>query len=82
MAKKIYLIIVDDTIGDARYAVFDDIEEARKGLVSAIKGYTKNGFYDIKGRTLEECIEELDWGDGENYVTHQELELNNLNPLK
>ena len=82
MAKKIYLIIVDDSIGDAQYAVFDDIEGARKGFVSAIKGYTRNEFHDIDGRTLEECIKDLDWGYGENYVTHQELELNNLEPLK
>ena len=59
-----YLILVDDSEFFAK-----EMEDYWP------KAEWNNGSYDIDGKTAEECIEELKFCDGDNYLYGLELEV-------
>lgn len=77
---KVWLIVMDDHRCDPAYMVVSTKEKAQEAVKEIIEAnYERgDGWYDCDGRTKEECIEQLNYGNDEDYVRGIEIELNEL----
>lgn len=78
---KIWLVVVDDHHCDPAYMVMPTKEKAREAVREVIEAnYTVKGeeWYDCYDRTKEECVEQLDYSNGEDYIHGVEIEVGEL----
>ena len=79
--KTVWLIVVDDHHGDPAYMVMPTKEEAQNAVREVIEANYKgedNDWYDCDDRTEEECIEQLGYCNGTDYVRGIEIEVGKL----
>ena len=78
---KVWLIVMDDHRCDPAYMVMSTKEKAQEAVKEIIEAnYEREGedWYDCYDRTKEECIEQLSYSNGEDYVHGIEIEVDNL----
>lgn len=77
---KVWLIVMDDHHCDPAYMVMSTKEKAQEAVKEIIEANyeREDGWYDCDGRTKEECIEQLGYNNGEDYVYAVEVELDEL----
>lgn len=77
---KVWLIVMDDHHTDPAYMVMSTKEKAQEAVKEIIEANyeREDGWYDCYGLTKEECIEQLSYSNGDDYVRGIEIEVGKL----
>lgn len=77
---KVWLIVMDDRHCDPAYMVMSTKEKAQEAVKEIIEANyeREDEWFDYYGRTKDECVEQLNYGNDEDYVHAVEVELNEL----
>lgn len=78
---KIWLIVVDDHHCDPAYMIMPTKEKAQEAMREILEtNYERESedWYDCYGNSKEECIEQLFYSNGDDYVSGIEIEVGKL----